>query len=553
MQQARELLDPRAGIARLGLYLTIVAPDAAHLATYTDRAISTLTTHMSAEAGRGIGLQLPLWQSTLPLGVDAAGRRYRLRSETIGNAFPFLSHNPGSKHGYPLGFTRTGHQLVLFDPADPGHRNSLVTTFGSTGSGKTFMTLKMVLFTLLTGGRVTIVDRSAHYEPLRAVAGGVEVRFAGPQPPALNMWERSGAELATKINFVADAHEILLVNPGEQLSPLQRSAIEEGIRTVYERHADGSAPCEHELVDWLEGQAVAAAESEERQLYKNLAASLYPYVRSGRFAPIVDRPTSVDLDAPLVLFNIEGLSPTLHAFVMFAIAEVVDRRARRRAGPTLGGQVRELLVIDEGWFLIKYGRASAWIEEIARRGRHWGLFLMFVTQQLSDLLNDATATTLFNAASMTLIFRLRDEGGNAGGGSSVQRLCASLGLTREEALTVQRLETVRQEYAGLFLIRDTKEASVALRGEVQVIAHPLEYWLFTNDTQHGDLAKRERMVAACGGDVWRAVKLLAAGREPDDITPDDVHDAPPEDASTALRGAGPSVDAREERPAWVAR
>jgi hypothetical protein len=38
--------------------------------------------------------------------------------------------------------------------------------------------------------------------------------------------------LASKINFVADAHEILLVNPGEQLSPLQRSAIEEGIRTV---------------------------------------------------------------------------------------------------------------------------------------------------------------------------------------------------------------------------------------------------------------------------------------------------------------------------------
>jgi hypothetical protein len=193
MQQARELLDPRAGIARLGLYLTIVAPDAAQLATYTDRAISTLTTHMSAEAGRGIGLQLPLWQSTLPLGVDAAQRRYRMRSETIGNAFPFLSHNPGSQHGYPLGFTRTGHQLVLFDPADPGHRNSLVTTFGSTGSGKTFITLKMVLFTLLTGGRVTIVDRSAHYEPLRAVAGGVEVRFAGPQPPALNIWERSGS------------------------------------------------------------------------------------------------------------------------------------------------------------------------------------------------------------------------------------------------------------------------------------------------------------------------------------------------------------------------
>ena len=118
---------------------------------------------------------------------------------------------------------------------------------------------------------------------------------------------------------------------------------------------------------------------------------------------------------------------------------------------------------------------------------------------------------------------------------------------------MQRLETVRQEYAGLFLIRDTKEASVALRGEVQVIAHPLEYWLFTNDTQHWDLAKRERMVAACGGDVWRAVKLLAAGREPDDITPDDVDDAPPEDASTALRGAAPPVDAREERPAWAAR
>ena len=42
-----------------------------------------------------------------------------MRSETVGNAFPFLTHNPGMPAGFPLGFTATGHELVLFDPAEP--------------------------------------------------------------------------------------------------------------------------------------------------------------------------------------------------------------------------------------------------------------------------------------------------------------------------------------------------------------------------------------------------------------------------------------------------
>jgi hypothetical protein len=50
-----------------------------------------------------------------------------------------------------------------------------------------------------------------------------------------------------------------------------------------------------------------------------------------------------------------------------------------------------------------------------------------------------------------------------------------------------------------------------MRGVVEVVAHPLEHALFGSNVD--EVAYRERMVAALGGDVWAAVKACAAGLE----------------------------------------
>ena len=201
-------------------------------------------------------------------------------------------------------------------------------------------------------------------------------------------------------------------------------------------------PTERALVAWLAEEAARVQDETRRELLLGLAAKLEPFVLEGRYAALVDRQTSVDLEAPMLVFDLDGLAPTLHALVMFMIAESVDRRAkRRRLREGRAESVRELLVIDEGWFLVKYAAAGAWIEELARRGRHWGLFLVFITQQVSDLVDDPTAATLFNAASVQLLFRQKDQRG-ADGEGGIAWLAEALGLSREETAQLGRL-TIR--------------------------------------------------------------------------------------------------------------
>ncbi len=65
----------------------------------------------------------------------------------------------------------------------------------------------------------------------------------------------------------------------------------------------------------------------------------------------------------------------------------------------------------------------------------------------------------------------------------------------------------------MLLLRESRDHATARRGIVQVIAHPLEYWLMSSEPLH-DVPRRQRMIAACGGDVWTALTLLAAGQEP---------------------------------------
>jgi hypothetical protein len=487
-QQALDTLDPARAILRLGLYLTVFADDEDQLADHVERALSLLTSQLGAEVGRGIGHQLPLWQATLPLGLDPAQRRYRVRSETVGNAFPFLTHNPGMRAGILLGFTAVNHELVLFNPIDPSLNNGLINLLGKTGSGKTQTAQKLAFHVLLAGGRVMVVDKAGHYETLLAVVGGTAVRLGAPDPPAINLWD--GEFSPERVHFVVDAHEVLLATtPGQCLDARARALLSDGVRAVY-RSAAGRMPLERELVTWLHAETLRR-HGPERDLLQQLATTLSAYVGDGEYAELLDRPTSVDLEASLLVFDLEGVAQRLQPLAMFLIAGHLRRRAMgRQQRPD--ENLRELLIVDEGWYIIRYAAAAHWIDELARKGRHWGIGIIFITQQLSDLIKDPVAAGMFNAASVQVLFRQRDA--QTEGESPVAWLRDKLGLSMEEADRLYSLTSVPGEYTEALLVRESKDSVQPRRGVVQVVCHPLEYWLFTSEPWR-EVPYRQRMAS----------------------------------------------------------
>ncbi len=508
---AQELRGAGGGLVQSTLVLTLEAGSLEAMDAATRRALSVIRTRLGMEPGRGRGYQGPLWRASLPLGQNTVRRRAtRWHTAVVGNALPFLGNSPGTPTGLPLGFTARGHELVLLDLIHPSLATSVITVTGSAGSGKTFLLLRLALWTRLRGGRVTLVARADHFAPFVDLCGGVYLA-PGLQdaPPILNVWDLpGGVPLVRQIETVVAAHEILLCNPGTELDPEVRSELDRAIAAVYARHGPGpllgeAAPRERDLVAELAARAQASGVSaRKREMLERAHATLLQYVSDptygeGRLAYLVDRHTGVDVAADVLCWNLADLSPRLYALTMFTITAAMATRAKSTFDATRGRSA-EFLGIDEGWFMSDFMGAAAHLNDWARRSRHMGLILAFASQQLSDLMKPGTKP-IFDAASLRCVFRLadvREQEDTAAWAATV------LHCTLEEARTLTGLPQ-----GSMMLITQTKDG-VRRRGEVQVLAPPLEYQCFTTETW-ADVPRRNEAIARLGS-VGAAIRELAA-------------------------------------------
>ena len=215
----------------------------------------------------------------------------------------------------------------------------------------------------------------------------------------------------------------------------------------------------------------------------------------------------MDLENRLVVFDLDPLLPQLQPVVMFVIADRVRRRVvgRRRQR---GELITDFFVVDEGWSFLAHAAIASWLSEVARKSRHWGLAVLFLTQQVSDLTNNPAAKAVFNAASLHFLFRQSDA--TSEGVSPVAWLRDTLSLSQAETERLYGLATVLREYAECLMIFKSKTSTKAQRGVIQLRYHPWAYWATTSHP-HADVPYLNDMIDALGGDVWAAVKACAAG------------------------------------------
>ncbi len=558
--EAQRMRTGGLAVVRAGFYVTVFAPDKDSLAVRADALWGLLTSAgaMDTQAARARGVQGPLLQATRPLGRnDAPGyTTYRMYAETVGNAWPAIVRSPGTAAGVLIGRAADDGALVLLDIADRAFKNRLIDVFGGSGQGKSFVAQKIMLWFLLWDAWATAVDTVGGYATLCAIAGGKTIRLGGPGTAAINIWDGPRAteeELAARVRFVVRAHEVLLAESGKAITGLVRGIIGAGVRAVYAGHRDTTAagqnpdgtpgtrrttadpPLERDLAAWLEAQAAAQDDPEDRRLYRGLAAELVPYVRDGEHAALVDQPTSFGFDTRLLAFHIDPkeLRPDtpIYAFVLFAMTDIADRRDRlaqawgRRSGR---GTVQHLLAIDEGWNILRHEAGQDWVSGIGRTGRHSGMVPLFVSQKLSDLTANKAAAAYFDQTSLHFIFNMHDTNDESGVDPR-KWVAGKLHLTEGEAGQIgdlagkQAPDKKRLEYAQMFMIRTTKTASRSARGVVNVPSSPEEAWLFASDPD--DKEYRARMVRAIaadpddptGDEVYQAVCLLAEGATPEEV------------------------------------
>ena len=485
----------------------------------TARAFQSLT---DARVLRGAFLNVQSWPCTLPIGVDALKAKRAYAQRNIAHCSPLVTAACGCPQGLIVGFSDPGGTLERLDPYDAKFQTYLTLIVGRGGGGKTVMANALLMGAIAQGMRGFIIDRSSiasgdgdrrvqgHYDPLLSlVPGSAKVHVGTGSQDVICPWDvpDCGRVDPAKIEFLLAFHALLIGNLASSSEERQLTADEEGplttaIAAVYARCATtGERPCETLLAEELERLA------EHARDHGNVAATIWaliarlaPYIENGPLAHIADWPTTVEPDRPLTLFDIAGapnrligaLILTIVDHIEYAIHQTRSRYVQGEGADTGHFTGEAFLVIEEGWKVTESKAAGAWLNEYARRSRHWRLWLIFVTQLLKDLDNEQGRALMENS-SIRLLFRNNRRDLEFGRDP--------LGLTDTDIAAITGLMTVPGEYSTVYL------QSPRGRGQVRSILGPLAFWICSNHPKNEQPA-RHAALSDAAGDPWKALRLL---------------------------------------------
>ena len=505
--------SPGAGIYRVSIYLALRDPaaDADRLSELAGGIAREVTMASDARVQRGPFAQERLWRSTLPLGRDVARRSRKYISRNVGDSFPLVGTGCGSPAGTPLGYAVPGRTLERLDPFDPSHPNHLLLINGMSGAGKTMAAIILLARALSHGAGGFIIDRAGHFAFLASlVPGASEVEIGGAEH-AINSWdvEDPARVPAEKIDYLLALHALLLgehhaAHDSYGLTDLESNLLGLAIGEVYDRcAASGEEPRELLLQEELERryrQERAEGSVGIAEALRNLSMRLSNYLVGGPYAYLTDRPTTVPQDAPLVVFDTRSIPDAKAAAALFVICEHVKTRIARTRREHLAGESprhewagRSFLVIDEAWKLIERPATGRWFNEFCRRSRHQALWLIAISQQLSDFDNEHGKALLANAA-MRLFLRQEAR--------ELSYVKDALALSEEAIEAISQLQTVRGRYSMAYLMNGSRG-----QGTLQIAVGQLEYWIASSDPAR-DEHVRQRALRESDEDPWRALELL---------------------------------------------
>jgi hypothetical protein len=516
-----------ASVYRVGVYCSIRDPHGRpeqfkRTVKQTATEFHALT---NARVIRGRRLCLPGLPSTLPIGIDElrATRSYAQRN--IAHCVALTSSRCGSPGGVIVGTADPGGTIERADPFDPVHPRRVTLIVGPSGGGKTVLTNALCLRYIAQGGRAFILDRSStpdehgntrgtgHYDTLVSlIPGSRRVQVGHPVGDVICPWDVADPDyvpshktellLALHALLIGHAHDpeghVRTLNSDEET--LLRTGIEAAFRLASEL---GERPREQLLIDVLTDRAARGGlTGSNADRLQSLLLRLEPYGARGSLAHIADRPTTVPADTPLTLFDFTGLSERLTPALMLATIEYVERQVQRLRRARVDGALDHLgawagkcqLIIEEGWALTQSPAAGAWLNEYARRSRHYALWLMFVSQHFRDLSNEQGRALLANGA---LSFCLRNDR------DDLEHAREPLGLSDTDIAQIQALPKQHGIYSTVYMV------SARGRGGVRVALGDLEYWICSSDPEH-DQPRRAAALRETANDPWEALDKLCS-------------------------------------------
>jgi conjugal transfer ATP-binding protein TraC len=394
---------------RFGLYVTLWADSIDEL-NFVQNKIETLFGQQLVFSKVASSQQEQGLNSTIPQMSDQLQIRRNMNTGAISTSFPFTSADMTDDSGILYGINMHNNGLVIFDRFKLENANMVV--FAKSGAGKSFAVKLEALRSMMLGTEVIIIDPENEYQKLAEAVGGSYVRLSLNSATRINPFDlprvidSDEAEDGLRANLVTLHGLFRLMLGGTQvaangttmasLNPIEEADLDQALIDTYARVGITSDPLTHnsppptisDLYDTLLHMGNTGPQ---------LAQRLRKYT-TGTFAGIFSQQSNIDINNPMVVFNIRDLEDELRPVAMYIVLSHIWNITRTV-------QKKRMLIVDEAWQLMKYDDSANFLFSLAKRARKYSLGLTTITQDVEDFMGSKMGRAIVANSSMQLLLK----------------------------------------------------------------------------------------------------------------------------------------------------
>lgn len=455
---------------RFGLYVTLWADSMDEL-NFVQQKIETIFGQQMVFSKVASSQQEQGLNSSVPQMSDQLQIRRNMNTGAISTSFPFTSADLTDNQGILYGINMHNNGLVIFDRFRLENANMVV--FAKSGAGKSFAVKLEALRSMMLGSEVIIIDPENEYQKLADAVGGAYIRLSLNSQTRINPFDlprvidSDEADDALRANLVTLHGLFRLMLGGTQvasngqaisaLSPAEEADLDQALIDTYARVGITSDPLTHN------SPPPTIADLYDTLLHMGgsgpaLAQRLRKYT-TGTFAGIFSQQSNIDINNPMVVFNIRDLEDELRPVAMYIVLSHIWNITRT-------DQKKRMLIVDEAWQLMKYDDSANFLFSLAKRARKYFLGLTTITQDVEDFMSSKMGRAIVANSSMQLLLKQSS--------SAVDVLSDVFKLTEEEKKRLANFPIGQ----GLFFAGQSHV-------HIQIQASPTEQQLITTNPQAG--------------------------------------------------------------------
>ncbi len=447
---------------QFGFYITISDPDLVKL----QDTVKNLQTALGSLllTGKPATLQMEEgFKSSLPMGQDRLYITRNMDTTSLASTFPFTSAVLTQNKGVMYGVNQQNGSLIIFDRFSLENANEVV--LGKSGAGKSYTIKLEIMRQFMLGAEVIVIDPEGEYETMTPAVGGEVVEFSSASAVKINpfdlsdVYEEGENELGLKI---LSLHGLLKIITGE-LDAEHDAILDRALIETYRSKGITTDPATQKKQPPLMEDLYKTLLGMESQPARELAYTLEKFIK-GSASGIFNQQSNFEINNPLTVFSIRNLEEALRPVAMHIILDFVWTKVKKSLK-------KRILILDEGWYMMKYQDSASFVYSIAKRARKYFLGMTTATQDVEDFLKNEYGKAVLTNSSIQVLLKQ--------GTAEVDMITDTFYLSEGEKALLLSADVGE----GLFFAGQNHVA-------MKVFAAPFEHELITSNPQ--ELLKKQQ-------------------------------------------------------------